>query len=67
VFLPLSRIDAHSSRDWAKLRLSKVPMTAVDVLDDRVPPFYKGDGVEVEHLLIDNGRGYCGRPAGASL
>jgi transposase InsO family protein len=57
-------IDAHNSLVFAKLYLSKVPMTAVDVLDDRVLPFYEEHGVEVEHLLTDNGREYCGRPVG---
>jgi transposase InsO family protein len=57
-------IDAHSSHVFAKLYLSKVPMTAVDVLNDRVLPFYEEHGVEIEHLLTDNGREYCGRPVG---
>lgn len=57
-------IDAHSSHVFAKLYLSKVPMTAVDVLNDRVPPFYEEHNVEIEHLLTDNGREYCGRPVG---
>jgi transposase len=34
-----SVVDAHCSLGFAKLYLSKVPMTAVDVLDDRVLPF----------------------------
>jgi len=57
-------IDANSSHVFAKLYLSKVPMTAVDVLNDRVLPFYEEHGVEIEHLLTDNGREYCGRPVG---
>jgi transposase InsO family protein len=57
-------IDAHASLAFAKLYLSKVPMTAVDVLNDRVLPFYEEHGVEIEHLLTDNGREYCGRPVG---
>jgi hypothetical protein len=36
-------------------------MTAVDVLDDRVLPFYEEHAAEVEHVLTDNGREYCGR------
>lgn len=46
-------IDANSSHVFTKLYLSKVPMTAVDVLNDRVLPF-----------CTDNGREYCGRPVG---
>jgi hypothetical protein len=56
-----SVIDAHCSLGFAKLYLSKVPMTAVDVLDDRVLPFYEEHAAEVEHLLTDHGREYCGR------
>lgn len=37
-------------------------MTAVDVLHDRVLPFYEEHGVEIDHLLTDNGREYCGLP-----
>lgn len=57
-------IDANSSHIFAKRYLSKVPMTAVDVLNDRVLPFYEEHHVEIEHLLTDNGREYCGRPVG---
>ena len=56
-----SVVDAHCSLGFAKVYLSKVPMTAVDVLDDRVLPFYEDHAAEVEHLLTDNGREYCGR------
>jgi hypothetical protein len=42
--------------------LSKVPMAAVDVLNERVPPSYEGQGVEIEHLLT--AEKYCERPVG---
>ena len=58
--------------DYAKRRViiacrftlytSKLPETAVDVLYDRVLPFYEAQGLLVEHILTDNGREYCGRP-----
>lgn len=57
-----SVVDAHCSLGFAKLHLSKVPMTAADVLHDRVLPFYDEHGVATEHALSDNGREYCGRP-----
>jgi len=57
-----SVVDANNSYGFAKLYLSKVPMTAVDVLNDRVLPHYEEHELEVEHLLTDNGREYCGRP-----
>ena len=57
-----SVVDAHCSLAFGKLYLSKVPMTAVDVLHDRVLPFYDEHGLDIDHLLTDNGREYCGRP-----
>jgi len=58
---PQSVVDAHCSLGFGKVYLSKVPMTAVDVLNDRVLPFYEEHSAEVEHLLTDNGREFCGR------
>ena len=57
-----SVVDAHCSLGFGKLYLSKVPMTAVDVLHDRVLPFYEEHGVDVQHALTDNGREFCGKP-----
>ena len=37
-------------------------MTAVDVLNDRVLPFYAEHRVVIEHLLTDSGRETCGKP-----
>jgi len=56
-----SVVDAHCSLGFGKVYLSKVPMTAVDVLHDRVLPFYEEHSAEVEHVLTDNGREFCGR------
>jgi len=56
-----SVVDAHCSLAFAKLYLSKVPMTAVDVLNERVVPFYDDHDVQIDHLLTDKGREYCGR------
>lgn len=55
-------IDANCAVGFAKLYLSKMPMTAVDLLHDRVLPFYEARGVVLEHILTDNGREFCGRP-----
>lgn len=55
-------IDANSAVAFSKLYLSKLPMTAVDLLHDRVLPFYDAQGVALERILSDNGREYCGRP-----
>jgi hypothetical protein len=50
-----SRWDAHCSLAFGKLYLSKVPVTAVDVLHDRVWPFYEKHGVEIDHVLTTMG------------
>jgi len=57
-----SVVDAFCSLAFGKLYLSKLPMTAVDVLNDRVLPFYEAREVAVAHVLTDNGREFCGRP-----
>jgi hypothetical protein len=50
-------IDAHYSHVFAKLYLSKAPITAADILNDRVLPFYEDHGVTI---------GYCARIAATS-
>ena len=61
-------VDTYGSYAFGKLYLSavvdtsKLPETAIDVLYDRVLPFYASQGLTVEHILTDNGRDYCGRP-----
>lgn len=57
-----SVVDSFCSVGFAKLYLSKLPLTAVDVLHDRVLPFYEDRGIAVENILTDNGREFCGRP-----
>ena len=54
-------VDTYSSYAFGKLYTSKHPITAVDIVNDSVLPFYKRHGITVEHILTDNGREYCGR------
>jgi len=56
-----SVVAAHCSLGFARLYLSKAPITAADTLHSHVLPFYEEHGVAVEHLLTDNGREFCGR------
>ncbi|MFN9298875.1 MAG: IS481 family transposase, partial [Acidobacteriota bacterium] len=56
-------VDAHCSQAFAKVSLSKMPITAADTLHDRVIPFYEKERVNIERLLTDNGREYCGLEA----
>ena len=55
-------VDVFCSLAFAKVYTSKMPVTACDLLYDRVLPFYEALGVEVGAVLTDNGREYCGRP-----
>jgi transposase InsO family protein len=55
-------VDVFCSLAFAKVYTSKMPITACDLLYDRVLPFYEELGVEVGAVLTDNGREYCGRP-----
>jgi transposase InsO family protein len=55
-------VDVFCSLAFAKVYTSKMPITACDLLYDRVLPFYQALGVEVGAVLTDNGREFCGRP-----
>lgn len=55
-------IDTFGSFAFGKLYTSKRPETAVDILYDRVLPFYEEHGLPVEAILTDNGTEYKGRP-----
>lgn len=54
-------IDTFCSLAFAKVYTSKMPVTACDLIYDRVLPFYEALGVKVGAVLTDNGREYCGR------
>ena len=55
-------VDVFCSLAFAKVYTSKMPITATDLLYDRVLPFYEALGVTVGAVLTDNGREFCGRP-----
>ena len=55
-------LDCYSRYAFGHLYTSKLPVTAVHVLNNDVLPFFEQHGVRVETLLSDNGREYCGRP-----
>lgn len=54
-------IDCHSRYAWGHLYTSKVPVTAVQTLNNFVLPFFEDHNAKVKTLLTDNGREYCGR------
>jgi transposase InsO family protein len=57
-----SVIDCHSRYAWGRLYTSKLPVTAVHVLNQDVLPFFEKHQVPVQTVLSDNGREFCGRP-----
>jgi Integrase core domain len=47
---------------FAKLYDRKTPLTAADLLNDRVVPFYDQHEVRLCRVLTDRGTEYCGNP-----
>jgi transposase InsO family protein len=55
-------IDTYSKVAFAKLYDRKTPITAADVLNDRVIPFFDEHEIAVSRVLTDRGTEFCGRP-----
>ena len=55
-------IDTYAKVAFAKLYDRKTPITAADLLNDRVLPFYDEHGIPLSRVLTDRGTEYCGRP-----
>lgn len=55
-------IDAYSKVACAKLYTTKTPITAADLLNDRVMPLYEESGMGLLRILTDRGTEYCGKP-----
>jgi transposase InsO family protein len=55
-------IDTYAKVAFAKLYDRKTPLTAADLLNDRVVPFYDGHEVALLRVLTDRGTEYCGNP-----
>jgi transposase InsO family protein len=55
-------IDTYSAVGFAKLYTAKVPVTAADILNDRVLPFFENHMIPVMRVLTDRGTEYCGAP-----
>ncbi len=54
-------VDTYSKVAQAKLYKTKTPITAADLLNDRVLPFYEARELPVLRILTDRGTEYCGR------
>jgi transposase InsO family protein len=57
-------VDCHSRFAFGHLYTSKVPVTAVHVLNEKVLPFFEEHECPIVTILTDNGREYCGRMDG---
>ena len=55
-------IDTYAKVAFAKLYDRKTPITAADLLNDRVVPFYDAQEVKLSRVLTDRGTEYCGNP-----
>jgi transposase InsO family protein len=55
-------IDTYSKVGFAKLYTEKTPITAADLLNDRVVPFFESHGIVLTRILTDRGTEYCGVP-----
>ncbi|MGG2140000.1 IS481 family transposase [Symbiopectobacterium sp. RP] len=54
-------VDTYSKVAHCKLYTNKTPLTAADLLNDRVLPFYEAQGLPVLRILTDRGTEYCGK------
>ena len=55
-------IDTYAKVAFAKLYDRKTPITAADLLNDRVLPFFEEHGIKLCRVLTDRGTEFCGNP-----
>ena len=55
-------IDTYTKVSFAKLYDRKTPITAADLLNDRVLPFFEEYDVKLLRVLTDRGSEFCGNP-----
>jgi transposase InsO family protein len=53
-------IDTYSKVGFAKLYTDKTPLTAAELLNDRVVPFFETFGIRLLRVLTDRGGEFCG-------
>ena len=54
-------IDTYNKGVHCKLYTTKTPITAADLLNDRVLPFYYSQDLPMLRILTDRGTEYCGK------
>ena len=55
-------IDTYAKVGFAKLYDRKTPITAADLLNDRVLPLFDSHEIKLLRVLTDRGSEYCGNP-----
>jgi len=55
-------IDTYTKVAFAKLYDRKTPLTAADLLNDRVVPFFESYDLKLLRVLTDRGSEFCGNP-----
>lgn len=55
-------IDTYTKVAFAKVYDRKTPLTAADLLNDRVMPFFEEHEIPLCRVLTDRGTEYCGNP-----
>ena len=53
-------VDTYSKVGFAKLYDRKTPVTAADLLNDRVIPFFEQHDIPLQRVLTDRGTEFCG-------
>lgn len=54
-------IDTYSKVAFAKFYTTKTPITAADMLNDKVLPYFEQEELPMLRILTDRGTEYCGR------
>jgi transposase InsO family protein len=54
-------VDTYCKVAHCKLYITKTPITAADLLNDKVLPFYAAHDLPILRILTDRGTEYCGR------
>jgi transposase InsO family protein len=54
-------IDTYSKVAFAKLYTTKTPITAADILNDKVLPYFEYHELPMLRILTDRGTEYCGK------
>ena len=54
-------VDTYAKVAFAKLYPTKTPITAADILNDRVLPLFEAHGLPMLRILTDRGTEYCGK------